>query len=86
MQYSNFFCNIFHHQNILIFSLVLFCFVELGANVLHAVAKEAMTWEKDGHRIISKVETCDASYSMKYLHRKHNFSMKLKKLKHPSTR
>jgi hypothetical protein len=53
--------------------------------VLHGVAKEGMTWEKDGHRIICKVETCNASYSMKYLHQKHNFSTELRKFRHPST-
>jgi hypothetical protein len=36
--------------------------------VLHGVAKEGMTWEKDGRRFIYKVETCNASYLTIYLH------------------
>jgi hypothetical protein len=68
MQYPHFLSNIFHHQNILIFSLVIFCFVGLGINVLHGVSKEAMTWEKDGHMFIYKFETCNEFYQMKYLH------------------
>jgi hypothetical protein len=53
--------------------------------VLHGVAKEGMTWEKDGHRFICKVETCNASYSAKYLHQEHNFFMKLRKPRCPFT-
>jgi hypothetical protein len=53
-------CNTFNAyiKTLLIFSFVLFCFVSLRTNVLHGVAKEGMgmTWEKDGHRFIYKVE------------------------------
>jgi hypothetical protein len=52
------------YLNILIFLYV----VGLGANVLHGVAKEGMIWEKDGHRFICKVETCNASCLTIYLH------------------
>jgi hypothetical protein len=69
----------------LIFSLVLFCFVGLGANVLNGVAKEGMTREINGHRFICKVETCNAFYSAKYLHQKHKFSTKLGKPRCPFT-
>jgi len=34
--------------------------------------------KEDGHRFICKVETCNASYSAKYLHQEHNFFMKFK--------
>jgi hypothetical protein len=46
-------------KTLLILSLVLLCFVSLGTNVLHGVAKEGMTWEKDGHRFIYKFENCN---------------------------
>jgi hypothetical protein len=36
------------YLNILIVCLVFLCFVSLGANVPHGVAKEGVTWEKDG--------------------------------------
>jgi hypothetical protein len=50
-----------HVKTLLIFSLVLLCFVNLRTNVLHGVAKEGMgmTWEKDVHRFIYKVEVCN---------------------------
>jgi hypothetical protein len=54
MQYPNAYV-----KTLLIFSLVLFCFVSLGTNVLHGVAKEDMTWEKYGHRFIYKFEVCN---------------------------
>jgi hypothetical protein len=44
-----------------------------------------MTWEKDGHRFICKVEACNAFYSTKHLHQEHDLSIELRKLKHPST-
>ncbi len=50
------------------FSPFFLCVVGLGVNVLHGVAKEGMTWEKDGRRFIYKVETCNASYLTIYLH------------------
>jgi hypothetical protein len=73
------------------FSLVLICFVGSKANVFHGVAKEGLTWEKDGHRFICKVETCNTSYSAKYLlvkhlQWKHDISTKLGKPRHLSTR
>jgi hypothetical protein len=67
----------------LIFSLVLFFCLFRGKCVAWAT-KEGMTWEKDGHRFICKVETCNAFYSTRHLHLEHNLSMELRKLKHPS--
>jgi hypothetical protein len=51
----------------LIFPLVLICFVGLGANVSHGVTKDGITWEKDGYRFICKVKTYNAFYLKKYL-------------------
>jgi hypothetical protein len=64
---------IFYHLylTILSFSLVFFCFASSRANVSHGVAKEGLTWAKDGHRFICKVETYNTSYFAKYLLVKH---------------
>jgi hypothetical protein len=40
----------------LIFSLVLIYFVGLGANVSHGVAKESITWEKDGIGLFARLK------------------------------
>jgi hypothetical protein len=86
-------CIIFIFYNlyltILNFSLVL-CFGGSRANVSHGVAKEGLTWAKDGHRFIYKVQICNTFYLAKYLlvkhlQWKHNISTKLGKPKHPST-
>jgi len=50
-------------------------------NGSHGVTKEGVTWEKDAHRWVYKVQVCNASYLAKYLlvkHfcQKHNFSIK----------
>ncbi len=57
--------------------------------MLHGVAKEGMTSEKDEHKFICKVETCNAVYLAKYLflnhlHQKHGFPTIPGKLKCPS--
>jgi hypothetical protein len=67
--------------------LFFFYFVVLEANVLHAIAKEGITLEKDEHRFICKMETCNAFCLAKYLllsnlHQKHDLSTILRKLKH----
>jgi len=86
-------CIIFIFYNlyltILNFSLIL-CFGGSRANVSYGVAKEGLTWAKDGHRFICKVQICNTFYLakhllVKHLQWKHNISTKLRKPKHPST-
>ncbi len=53
--------------------------------MLHGVAKEDVTLEKDEDRFICKVETCNAFYLAKYLllnhlHQKHNLATIPRKL------
>ncbi len=87
-------CNTFiftMYLNILLFLFILSCFASLRANVSHGVAKEGkMTWEKNMHRFIYKVEDCNAYYStkclfVKHLCQEHGLSMELGKPRHPST-
>ncbi len=81
---------VFHNlSKHLIFSLVFLYFIGLKANASHGVAKEGLTLEKDEHRFICKVKTCNAFYLTKYLllnhlHQKHSLSTIPGKLKHPS--
>jgi hypothetical protein len=55
----------------MIFSLVFPYFVVSKANGSHGVTKEGVTWEKDAHRWVCKVQVCNASYLAKYLLVKH---------------
>jgi len=76
------------YLNIFIFPLVFLYFVGSRANVLHGVDKEGMILEKDEHRFICKVETCNAFYLAKYLllnhsHQKHSLSTIPRKFKYP---
>ncbi len=83
MQYPRLLNNLFKHFEFFL-CCFLFCWFN-STNVSHGVAKESMTWEKDGHRFICNVEIRNPSYLAKYLlvkhlHRKHDIFIDLRKL------
>jgi hypothetical protein len=87
VQYLHLLDNLLRHFELFLYCS-LFCWFN-STNVSHGVAKEGMTWEKDGHRFIYNIEACNASYLAKYLlvkhlHQKHDIFIDLRKFGCPS--